>query len=155
MIPQIQPWINEDELVQLQRVIRSTYLVEHDLTREFEDLTRKLTGATHALAITNGTAGLYCCLLACGVRPGDEVIVPDLTFIATANSVLMAGAVPVFCDIRPDTFCLDLEKAAMLITAKTRAIMPVHLYGQSADMPAVMKLAAAHDLRVIEDAAQG
>ena len=155
MIPQIQPWIDQEELVQLQRVIQSTYLVEHELTREFEDLTRALTGARHVLAMCNGTAGLYCGLVALGVGHGDEVIVPDLTFIASANAVLMTGAVPVFCDVTRDTFCIDTESARKKITPKTKAIMPVHLYGQSADMEAVLSLAHASGLSVIEDAAQG
>jgi perosamine synthetase len=155
MIPQIQPWIDQEELVQLQRVIQSTYLVEHDLTREFENLTRRLTGARHALAMSNGTAGLYCGLVALGVGPGDEVIVPDLTFIASANAVLMTGAVPVFCDVTRDTFCIDTESARKKITPRTKAIMPVHLYGQSADMDAVLALAGEAKLSVIEDAAQG
>jgi perosamine synthetase len=155
MLPQIQPWIDNEEMIQLQRVIQSTYLVEHDLTKEFEELTRQLTGARYAIALANGTVGLYCGLLALGIGPGDEVIIPDLTFIATANAVIMAGATPVFCDILKDTFCIDVNAAKSLITPKTKAIMPVHLYGQSADMDAVLELARAKGLKVIEDAAQG
>ncbi len=98
---------------------------------------------------------LYVCLKALGIGPGDEVIVPDLTFVATANAVIMAGATAVLCEIREDTFCLDVERAAKLLTPRTRALMPVHLYGQSADMGEVMALARRHNLRVIEDAAEG
>ena len=155
MIPQIEPWIDNEELEQLERVIQSTFLVEHQLTREFEEMTRNRTGAQHAVAVTNGTLALFCCLKALGIGHGDEVIIPDLTFIASANAVIMAGATPIFCDIDAQTFCLDVAKAERLISTKTKAIMPVHLYGQSADMEAVMGLAEAHGLRVIEDAAQG
>lgn len=155
MILQIQPWIDEEEMAQLRRVVESTFVVEHMLTKEFEERTRTLTGSKHALAVTNGTMALYCCLRACGVGAGDEVIVPDLTFIATANAVLMAGARPVFCDVLPDTFCLDAGKAETLVTPRTKAVIPVHLYGQSADMDAIIPFARRHGLRVIEDAAQG
>src|SRR5579862_9870391 len=155
MILQIEPWIDEVELEELKRVISSTFVVEHDLTREFEERTRELTGAKHAIAVMNGTMALYCCLRALGIGPGDEVIVPDLTFIATANAVIMAGADPVFCDILPDTFCLDPDRIEQAVTPRTKAIMPVHLYGQSADMDAIMRVAARLGLFVIEDAAQG
>lgn len=154
MIPQIEPWIDNSELDQLKRVITSTYLTESIITAEFEAGLRALTGARHAVATTNGTTALYCAMKALGVGHGDEVIVPDLTFIATSNSVIMAGAKPVFCEVMADTLCLDARRAEELITPRTKAIMPVHLYGQSADMDAVMALAQRHDLRVIEDAAQ-
>src|SRR5215475_5838417 len=99
MILQIEPWIDEQELDELKRVIASTFVVEHEMSREFEQRTRELTGARHAVAVMNGTTGLYCCLKALDIGPGDEVIVPDITFIATANAVIMAGATPVFCEI--------------------------------------------------------
>jgi len=155
MIPQIQPWIDQEELEQLRRVVESTYVTEHALTAEFEARIRELTGARHAIAMANGTVALYCCLKALDIGPGDEVIVPDMTFIATANAAIMAGATPVFCDIRPDTFCIDVKQANGLTTSHTKAIIPVHLYGQSADMDAVQAFAATHSLKVIEDAAQG
>jgi perosamine synthetase len=154
-ILQIEPWIDEAELEELKRVVRSSFVVEHELTREFEERTRELTGAKHAIAVTNGTMALFCCLKALDIGPGDEVIVPDLTFIATANAVIMAGAKPVFCDVREDTLCLDTAKAERLINSRTRAIIPVHLYGQSADMEEICALARKRGLKVIEDAAQG
>jgi perosamine synthetase len=154
-IVQIEPWIDQCELRELKRVIDSTFLVEHDLTREFESLTAAMTGCRHAMAVCNGSMALYVCLKALGIGPGDEVIVPNLTFVATANAVILAGATPVLCEVREDTFCLDVECAAKLVTPKTRALLPVHLYGQSADMPQVMALARAHQLKVIEDAAEG
>jgi len=154
-IVQIEPWIDECELRELARVIQSTFVIEHELTREFESITAQLTGAKHAIAVCNGTAALFVCLKALGIRPGDEVIIPNLTFIATANAVILAGATPVLCEIREDTFCIDIEQAEKLITGRTRAVMPVHLYGQSADMTAVADFASRHKLKVIEDAAEG
>lgn len=154
-IPQIEPWIDNEELVQLKRVVQSTYVTEHELTHEFEDLIKQLTGAQYAIALTNGTAALYCCLVALDIGPGDEVIVPNLTFIATANAVLMTGATPVFCDVQPDTMCMDPAEVERLITPNTRALMPVHLYGQSADMHRLCALARDYSLKIVEDAAQG
>jgi perosamine synthetase len=154
-IIQIEPWIDESELFELQRVIESTFLVEHELTREFEGMNARLTGSKHAVAVCNGTMGIYICLKALGIGRGDEVIVPNLTFVATANAVILAGATPVLCEIRQDTFCLDVERAERLVTERTRAIVPVHLYGQSADLSAVLAFAKRHGLKVIEDAAQG
>lgn len=155
VIPQIQPWIDHEELIQLERVTRSTYLVENAMTLEFEDLTLKLTGAKFAVAYSNGTTALYACLKALDIGPGDEVIVPNFTFIATANAVIMAGAKPIFCEVTIDTFCIDLSHAQKLVTPRTKAIIPVHLYGQSADMDEVMDFARVAGIKVIEDAAQG
>lgn len=155
MIVQIEPWIDDCELKQLQRVIDSTFVVESALTKEFEELTKELTGSRHAIAMCNGTMALSACLLALGIGPGDEVIVPNLTFVATANAVILAGATPVLCEITSDTFCLDVLRAEELVTARTKAVMPVHLYGQSADMKAICDFANRNSLAVIEDAAQG
>ena len=154
LIPQIEPWVDESELRELRRAINSTFLVEHELTREFESMTAQLTGAKHAIAVCNGTMALFTCLKAMGIGPGDEVIVPDFTFIASANAVILAGAVPVLCEVREDTFCIDIARAERLVTGRTKAIMPVHLYGQSADMPTVMTFANRHGLQVLEDAAE-
>jgi perosamine synthetase len=155
LIVQIEPWVDDGELRELKRVIDSTFLVEHDLTREFEGMTARMAGCKHAIAVCNGSMALFVCLKALGIGPGDEVIVPNLTFVATANAVIMAGAIPILCEIREDTFCLDAGRAEKLLTPNTRAIMPVHLYGQSADMTQVLDLARRHNLKVIEDAAEG
>lgn len=155
MIVQIEPWIDQAELEELKRVIKSTFVTESALTKEFEEMIIKLTGAKHAIAMANGTLGLFACLKALNIGPGDEVIVPDLTFIASSNAVIMAGATPVFCDVLENTFCIDVESACSKVSSKTKAIMPVHLYGQSADMGMVTKLADQYNLHIIEDAAQG
>lgn len=154
LIPQIEPWVDESELRELTRVIDSTFLVEHELTREFEKMTAQLTGAKNAVAVCNGTMALFTCLKAMGIGRGHEVIVPNFTFIASANAVILAGAVPVICEVREDTFCIDVARADKLITERTKAIMPVHLYGQSADMEQVMAFAQRHSIQVLEDAAE-
>lgn len=155
MIIQIEPWIDDAELEELKRVVASTYVIEHELTAEFEARIRDLTKSSHALSICNGTMALFCCLKAAGIGPGDEVIVPDMTFIATANAVVLAGAKPIFCDVDPGSLCLDVQAAELLITPRTKAVMPVHLYGLAADMDAIMAFSKRHGIVVIEDAAQG
>ena len=155
MITQIQPWIDNSEKFQLERVIKSTFLTEASLTEEFENLTKNLTKAKYAIAITNGTLALYCCLKALNIGVGDEVIIPNITFIASANAVIMAAAKPVFCEVEEDSYCIDIEWAERLINFKTKAIMPVHLYGISADMLKVKSFAKYHNIKIIEDAAQG
>lgn len=154
MIPQIQPWIDEQEKLEVMRVMDSTYLTENRATKEFEEGLISLTGAKHAIAVCNGTVSLYCILKALGIGAGDEVLVPDLTFIATSNAVLMAGAKPVFAPVKQDSLDFDYAQLHVLISENTKAIMPVHLYGKSADMDAVAEFARDYGLKVIEDAAQ-
>lgn len=120
----------------------------------FEEEFAAFCGVPHAVATSNGTAAIHLALVALGIGQGDEVIMPDLSFIATANAVLMTGAKPVFCDIEAETLCLDPQRIEEKITSSTKAIMPVHLYGHPADMPAIMKLAQQRTLYVIEDAAE-
>src|SRR5262249_55923925 len=108
----------------------------------------------YAIPITNGTTGLSVALAACGVGPGDEVIVPAISFSATASAVLLFNAIPVFVDVDPLTFCIDAEKTARAIGPRTRAILPVHLTGNVTDMDAILALAERFGLKVIEDAAQ-
>jgi dTDP-4-amino-4,6-dideoxygalactose transaminase len=114
----------------------------------------KLTGAKHAIATSSGTTGLHLALLAHGIGPGDEVITSSFTFVASVNAILFTGARPVFADIDEPTFNIDPEKVAAAITRRTKAVMPVHLYGQPSDMDDICALASKHNLAVIEDAAQ-
>ncbi len=118
--------------------------------REFADL----CGSRHALCVCNGTVALHLALLALDVRRGDEVLVPSLTYVATANAVRYVGAEPVFVDVDPETWCIDAERLENSITPRTRGIIPVHLYGHPADMDAINHVAAVHGLWVIEDAAE-
>ncbi|MBI2580522.1 DegT/DnrJ/EryC1/StrS family aminotransferase [Candidatus Woesearchaeota archaeon] len=154
MIKQIGPWIDEAEIREVTEVVRSTWITEGKKTREFEKMMQDLTGSKHVISYVNGTLALYASLIAVGIKPGDEVLVPDLTFIASANSVIMAGAKPVFVDVDRKTFCIDAGKAEGKITTKTKAIMPVHLYSQAADMDDIMPFAKKHGLKVVEDAAE-
>tara|TARA_A100001015_G_scaffold282449_1_gene346697 strand:+ start:4176 stop:5276 length:1101 start_codon:yes stop_codon:yes gene_type:complete len=155
MIIQIEPWIDNEELIQLKRIFKTRYVTENILTEEFEELIKKLTKAKYAIAYNNGTLATYAIINALGIGKGDEVIIPNMTFISTANSIILSGAKPVLCDINKNTFCIDFEKAKSLVTSKTKAIMPVHLYGQSADMVECKKFAKKYKLKIIEDAAQG
>jgi len=155
MILQIEPWIDESELEQLKKVVDSTFVTEASLTDEFESKIKELTGSKYAIAMTNGTVALFCALKSLGIGVGDEVLVPDMTFVATSNAVVLAGATPVFCDVEPETLSIDLEDAQKRITNKTKAIVPVHLYGQAVNMDDLMSFAKLHGLLVVEDAAQG
>jgi dTDP-4-amino-4,6-dideoxygalactose transaminase len=136
------------------RVLRSGRFILGGEVEAFEAECAALVGTNHALAVSSGTDALIVALMALGIGPGDEVLVPTFTFFATAGSVHRVGATPVFVDACPVCFNLDTTKAAAKITARTKAIIPVHLFGQAADMDAVMDLARANHLHVIEDAAQ-
>ena len=120
----------------------------------FEEEFSKFCNVDYGVAVSNGTAALHVSLCALGIGPGDEVIVPDLSFIATANAICMTGAKPVFCDIEPETLCIDPNCINQLITSRTRAIIPVHLYGHPARMSQITDIARERNLFVIEDAAE-
>jgi dTDP-4-amino-4,6-dideoxygalactose transaminase len=134
--------------------MRSGNVVQGQVTERFERRFAEITGIRHAVAVSSGTAALHIALLAQGIGPGDEVITSPFSFAATGNSVLYAGARPVFVDIRADDFNIDPELIEAAITPRTRAIMPVHLYGQPADMTAIDAIAQEHGLWIVEDAAQ-
>jgi perosamine synthetase len=156
-IPQMEPWLGEEEATAVHDYMRSGgWLMERDKTRQFESIIADYTGASHCIATVNGTVSLTLAALACDVRPGDEVIVPNYTMIATANSVFMLGATPVFVDVEPDTLCLDISRTEAALTAKTRAIMLVTANGRypRAGVEAFVDLADKHGLILIEDAAQ-
>src|SRR5579862_9700809 len=141
-------------LAAFQRVLDSGHFILGPEVEAIERSMAAITGARHAIAVSSGTDAILLALMALGIGPGDEVICPSFTFFATGGCVARTGATPVFADVYPVTFNLDVEDAARRITPRTKAIMPVHLFGQSADMDRVMDLAAKHKLRVIEDAAQ-
>ena len=154
-INQIEPWIDKRELKELKKVIKSTFVSENKINEEFQDSIKEITGSKYAVSMTNGTAAIFCALKALGVGEGDEVIVPNMTFIASANAVIFAGATPVLCDVNENSLCMSSEDVLKVITPKTKAIMPVHLYGQSCDMDSLANLAKKYNLKIIEDAAQG
>src|SRR5271168_331902 len=136
------------------RVLRSGHFILGPEVDKFERALAEFTGAKHALGVSSGTDAILVALMALGIGPGDEVLCPSFTFFATAGCVARVGATPVFVDSCPVCFNLDVRDAARRITPKTKAIIPVHLFGQSAEMDGVLDLARQHGLRVIEDAAQ-
>ena len=138
----------------IQRVLESGEYVQGPMLKQFEGELAAFHGTTHAIGTGNGTDAIWLALMAMGIGPGDEVITHPNTFFATAEAIWIAGATAVFVDCDPRTKCIDPAKIEAAITPKTRAIIPVHLYGQCADMPAIRKIADAHKLRVIEDNAQ-
>jgi len=154
-LPIMEPDLSGNELNYIMECIKTNWLSSQGpFVRRFEDEFARYLKIQHAVAVCNGAAALHLALLALGVGPGDEVIVPDLTFAASVNAVLHVGATPVLVDVTRDTWTLDPEGVACAITSKTKAIMPVHLYGQPCEMDALMALARNHDLLVIEDAAE-
>lgn len=154
-IPITKVWIDEAEMDAILEPLRSGWIVQGPYVAEFEEKFARFTGARHAIATTSCTSALHLSLAAAGIGPGDEIIVPAFTWVATANVAEYLGARPVFCDIDLETFNLDVDLLPGLITERTRAIIPVHLFGQAADMNPIRRLARWHDLRVIEDAACG
>jgi len=154
-ISQIYPWINNKELSYLKKTISSTYITENNLTKKFENKFKKFVGSKYAIAVNNWTLGLYASLKSLDIGHGDEVIVPNMTFIATSNSVLLTGAKVVLCEINYNTLCLDINHLKKLINSKTKAVIPVHLYGNSCDMDEIKKLKKNKKFHIVEDAAQG
>lgn len=154
MIPVAKPYIGEEEKQAVLDVMSSGMLASGPRTVEFEKAFASFVGARHCLAMNSGTAALHAAFVAAGIGPGDEVITPAFTFVATANTILFAGAKPVFVDIDPLTFSIDPTKVEAAITPRTKAILPVHLFGQAAEMDPLLRLAREHGLKVIEDACQ-
>ena len=155
MIPAAKPIIGDDERAAVDRVLRSGMLAQGPEVAAFEEEFSKHVGGRHCVAMNSGTSALHLGFIAAGIKAGDEVIVPSFSFAATANSVVLAGGVPVFGDIDPKTFNLDPDHAESLITPKTKAIMPVHLYGNIAAMDRFTEIGKKHGIQIIEDAAQG
>lgn len=154
-VPIARTSLTESEIESVLAPLRSGWLVQGPKVREFEEKWSAFTGAKHSVAVTSCTSGLHLSLAALGFGPGDEAIVPAFTWIATANVVEHLGGTVVFCDIDLNTFNLDVAQIESKITARTKAILPVHLFGLSADMEAINAIAAKHKLWVVEDAACG
>jgi perosamine synthetase len=152
-VPFTRPYLRGDEGAAVAAVIASGWVSQGPRVREFEEAFAERVGAPEAVATTNCTTALQLALYASGVGPGDEVIVPSLSFIATANSVWQCGATPVFADVEPLTYNLDPEAAERAITSRTKAIMPVHQLGLPADMDPFLALAERYRLAIVEDAA--
>lgn len=155
-IPQMEPLVTEADAEAVQRYLRAGgWLTEFRETRSFEKAICDFTGARFCAAAPSGTLALFLALKACGIGPGDDVIVPDLTMAASATAVLLAGGKVVFADIDPDTFCLDLDRAEQMISARTRAVMFVSLNGRAPEgFAGFVARCRERGVRVIEDAAQ-
>ena len=150
-----KPLIGDEERAAVDRVLRSGMLAQGPEVAAFEkEFSEHFRIGRACVAVNSGTSGLHLGLLSSGVKAGDEVIVPSFTFAATANSVALTGATPVFADIEPGSFCLSAAAVEAAVTERTVGIMPVHLYGHPADMPALQAVADKHGLKIFEDAAQ-
>ena len=154
MIPIAKPLIGEEEKRAVLEVLESGQLAQGPKVAEFEEKFAEFCGVKHAIATSSGTTALHTALLAHNIGAGDEVITTPFTFIATANSILFTGARPVFVDIEETTFNIDARLIEEKITPRTKAIMPVHLYGHPSDMESIMAIASKHNLVIIEDACQ-
>lgn len=153
MIPTHRPCVGEAELAAVGRVFASRWLGMGEVTKAFEERLREFLGAKHVIAVNTGTAALHVALAGLGVGPGDEVIVPSLTFISSAQAIVAVGARPLFCEVSPDTLNIDVADAIARATPRTRAIMPVHYGGLVCDMDTLLPLARERKLSVLEDAA--
>lgn len=154
-IPVYRPELGGNEMAYVQRCLESTWISSKgEFIDRFQEGFARFIGADHAVAVTNGTVALHLALLGVGIRPGDEVIVPTLTYVAAVNAIRYVGATPVFADADPHTWQVAPAHVARLITPRTRAILAVHTYGQACDLAALGALARKHDLRLIEDCAE-
>ncbi|BCL16612.1 DegT/DnrJ/EryC1/StrS family aminotransferase [Micromonospora sagamiensis] len=153
-IPPARPVIGEAEIDAAVRVLRSGRVVQGPEVAAFEEEFAELVAGRHCVAVNSGTSALQLTLMALGFGPGDEIIVPSFSFAASANSIRLVGAEPVFVDIEPGSFCLDPAAVEAAVGPRTKAIMPVHLYGHPAAMDKIMTIAERHGLAVVEDAAQ-
>jgi len=154
MIPIAKPVIGEEELEAVKEVLESGIVIQGPKVAMFEAAFAEYIGVHHAIAVNSGTAALHIALLALGIKKGDEVIIPPMTFFATASTVMMCNARPVFADVDKETYTLEAKDAGKAAGQKTRAIIPVHLYGQTADMGAITDVAKDRNLMILEDAAQ-
>ena len=159
MIPINKPWIGEEEKREVVSVLEENALTTAardggKRVRDFESQVKNYLGVKHVLAVNSGTAALHAALLAAGIKQGDEVLIPSFTFVATANAVVAANAKPVFVDVKKDDYTMDAADLKSKITKKSKAVIPVHLYGHPADMDEINEIAGKNSLHVIEDACQ-
>jgi perosamine synthetase len=154
MIPIARPILGEEEVEAVRQVFAGGMLAQGSKVKAFEEAFANDVGRKHGIAVANGTVALHVALLAHGLSGGREVVIPPLTFFATASTVLICGARPVFVDVDRDTYNLDPSRVASALSPKTAAIMPVHLYGQTAEMDPILEVAKDRNIPIIEDAAQ-
>jgi perosamine synthetase len=149
-----QPELGDAERERVLSVLVSNYINDGAVTEEFQSAIAKLVNAKFGVGVTSGTAAIYLSLVALGIGPEDEVIVPDITFIATANAVTMCGATPVLVDVDGQTLNISVEAMEAAMTAKTKAVVPVHVSGRAADMEEILRVCGARGIPVVEDAAE-
>ena len=154
VIPVACPIVGEEEVQAVRDVLLSGNYTSGRKVKEFEEAFAEFVGTSRAVAVSNGTAALHIALEAMEIGEGDEVIVPPITFFASISSILYVGATPVFCDIDPDDLCLSPDSLKDVISPRTKAVMPVHLFGASAKMEPIMEIVGDHELSVLEDCAQ-
>lgn len=154
-IPVAGPWITEKEVQYVTDAARTAWYADHyKYNARFEQAFAEYVGRAHAITLPSCTSGLHLALLAAGVGPGDEVVVPDATWIASAAPITYVGATPVFADIDTESWCISADSFAAAVTPRTKAVIPVDLYGNMPDMDAILAAAEEHGVAVIEDAAQ-
>jgi perosamine synthetase len=155
-VNQFDPYLTKDEIKSVSQTIKENWITEGRKTKELQEMLQKYCGAKHAIMLPNGTLALYVALKIVGIGPGDEVIVPAFTFVGSATSITLTGAKPVFCDVNLDDFNMSIESLKACLSPRTKAIMPVHIYGQAVkNFDQVMAIAKERKLLVVEDAAQG
>ncbi len=154
-VPIAKTYFDERDFELIQEPLKSGWVVQGSYVKRLEESFARFTESSYAVAVTSGTSALHLAMAALGIGPGDEVIVPAFTWISTANAVEYVGAVPVFCDIDPVTYNIDLAQIEDKITPRTKAIVPVHLFGLACDMGRIGEIADKHGLLIVEDAACG
>ena len=154
-VPFFLPYVDSKDITEIKKAALSPFLTNGPKLDSFEQKFKKFTKSKYAVGVSNATSALYLSLKALGIKKNDEVIIPDLTFAATANSVLQTGAIPVLADINEETLNISAESIIKNISRKTKAIIPVHLAGTPCDMQKIMRIARSHSLKVIEDCAHG
>ncbi|KAA2282451.1 DegT/DnrJ/EryC1/StrS family aminotransferase [Candidatus Nitrosocosmicus agrestis] len=159
MIPINKPWLDEDAKQEVLNVLSENSLTSPaknggKRVQDFESLLKSYLNVKHVIAVNSGTSAIHAALLSIGIKPGDEVILPSFTFVATANSVIATGAKPVFADVNKNDFTIDINDIKKKVNEKTKAIIPVHLYGHPSDMDEIIDIASSRSLSVIEDACQ-
>ncbi len=152
VIPYGKQLIDDEDIKMVVEVLQSDYLTTGPKVREFEEAVANFCGSEHAVAVSSGTAALHCAMYAAGIGPGDEVIVPPMTFVATANAVVFQGGIPVFADVEPETLLIDPENVEKRVTGKTRAIVAMDYAGHPCDYDALKEIASKHGLVLIADA---
>jgi perosamine synthetase len=154
-VPQFIPYIDSDDYNALKESFEIAWITEGPKTKEFHEKLLDLTGAKYGVFAPNGTLAIYLALKAIGVGEGDEVIVPNFTFLGSGSAVEMVGATPVFCDVNNKNFQIDIDDAIRVTTNKTKAIMPVHVYGTAVEMEKIISYSERYNVKIVEDAAQG